>query len=600
MQRIVLLLLCLALHSKAQIHYTYQNAHFTIDPNVKFISGNVTFCFNTLSITDTLVLNLSSTLVIDSIVYHNQNITSYFFEPPDYFNVILPQNALAYDSIKIAYHGVPSTSGLGSFSQSFHNNVPIISTLSQPYGASDWMPSINNLRQKFDSIKTTITCPNNYTAVTNGRLKSTVVNGTNKTFIYKHNYPIATYLFGISVTNYVRQTLNFVDGVTSFPIENYVYPEEQSSWMNGVQQLPSVMHLFDSLFGGYPFKNEQYGMAQTNYAGGMEHQGITFMGSYNYEISAHELAHHWFGNKVTCGSWHDLWLNEGFATYLSGLAYQYLQNGIYWKPFLEGRMGSATELSEGSVYIDDTTSIDRMFNDKLTYNKAAMVLHQLRYIIGDSAFFNACRNYLNDSNLAYGFAFTSDLKQHFEASSGLDLSYYFNQWIYGEGYPTYNIATSDIGNGITEVHINYTASAASTPMFKLPVQIKFIGQNTDSTIVFNCENTTENFQVQLGFVPQQFICDPELNIIAKSNVMLSINEFQSKKDCSVFPTMTNGNLNITYSNKYNQYQIVNCSGAIVKYGSIKSSISVSDLEKGMYFFKLMGNNTSENFKFIKQ
>ena len=88
---------------------------------------------------------------------------------------------------------------------------------------------------------------------------------------------------------------------------------------------------------------------------------------------------------------------------------------------------------------------------------------------------------------------------------------------------------------------------------------------------------------------------PGGDFLSKSTV-----EFQSKKDCSVFPTMTNGNLNITYSNKYNQYQIINSSGVIVKLGSLKSSISVTDLEKGIYFFKLIGNNTSENFKFIKQ
>ena len=582
--------------------YKSGNFKFEIDPNVKYINGSVTYYFESTVSVDTLLLNLTPQLIVDSISYHNQNISNFYFTPPDFFNIVLPQSSFGIDSIKVSYHGVPPTSGLGSFTLSYHNNVPIVCTLSQPYGASDWMPSINNLKQKFDSVQIQITCPNSYIGIANGLLVKTMNVGNNKTFIYKHKYPIATYLIGISVTNYLRHTSNYASSNSNFIIENYTYPEEETEWMNKAQELPMVMTLFENLFGDYPFKNELYGMGQTNFGGGIENQTMTLMGSYNYEIAAHELAHSWFGNKVTCGSWHDLWLNEGFATYLSGVVYQYTSNGFYWKPFLQGRMASATELNEGSVFIDDTTSIERIFNDKLTYNKAAMVLHQLRYIIGDSAFFKACRNYLNDPSLAYKFATTNDLKQHFETVCGLDLTYYFDQWIYGHGYPIYNITTNDLGNGNTLVQISYNTSSSLTTSFKLPVPIKFVGTNADTTIVFNCESQTENFTVQLGFAPTHYICDPQLNIIAKSNVMLGNNEFDLLNECVVYPTTTSNSLYISCSKNFIKYDVFNSSGALIFSDKVSSAvqnkIDVSTFAKGSYLIKISGISKTEFFKFI--
>jgi hypothetical protein len=345
-------------------------------------------------------------------------------------------------------------------------------------------------------------------------------------------------------------------------------------------------------------------MAQVNFGGGMEHQTITFMGSYNHEISAHELAHHWFGNKVTCASWHDLWLNEGFATYLSGIAYQYSGTGFYWKPFLTVRMQSAMGELGGSVYIADTTNINRMFDGRLTYNKAAMVLHQLRYIIGDSAFFEACRNYLNDVNLAYKFATPNDLKQHFEAAAGINLTYYFDQWIYGEGYPIYNIVTNNLGNNSYGISISYNTSTNVTTSFRLPVPIKFIGNNVDTTVVFNCENQTENFTINLNFSPTHFICDPELNIIAKSNASVGLVSINNPKKSLVYPVVSNEWFNISCDNSFVNYEVFTTDGKLVLSDMLQKNkvnqISLSNFPKALYFLKLNSNFGSETFKIIKE
>lgn len=587
---------------QAAVDYTYARLFFRLDPNVKFIAGTVNYHFSSSTL-DTLTLNLASNMIVDSVVFHQQLISNFYFAPADLFIVPLPQVANAADSIQVYYHGVPNTSGLGSFKQEYHAGAPILSTLSQPYGASDWMPCVNNLRDKLDSVDCFLTCSNAYIAVTNGVLVDSFSNAGYTTFHYKHRYPIATYLIGIAVSNYTFHQSTFSINNQTFPFLNYTYPEDETNWMNGAQQMNTVMNIFDSLFGMYPFANEHYGMLQANLGGGMEHQTITFMKEYNNEVASHELGHQWFGDKVTCGSWHDLWINEGFATYMTGLVYENTENGYWWPIYLKDRMNKVMLEPGGTVYIPDTTSTSRMFDERLTYYKAAMVLHQLRNIIGDSAFFSACKNFLNSPALAYGFARGSDLKFHFEQSSGLDLTYYFDQWIYGEGYPIYSIQCTAAANSSFDVSIAYTTSTTVTTQFKLPVPIYFHGANNDTLIYFNCENSQELFNIQLPFTPDYFVCDPNYQIIAKSNAMNAVQIIDADKLVTLFPTVTKDILYIANHQQEVRYEIVNQRMQTLVSGWLESHemkrLQLDALANGLYYLRVCSTRGSLFQKFVK-
>jgi len=498
---------------------TYARLEFSIDPAVIFLDAKATLHFTpTFGFIDSLVLDFSQKLTIESIHFRNQ-IASYSWLDSLSLSIQLlgGVDSFQLDSIQIKYSGSPDQSGFGSFANGEHMGVPVLWTLSEPYGARTWWPCKQDLTDKLDSLDVHIKCPKAYSAVSNGLLVEQFSDADSASFHWRHRYPITAYLVGIAVTNY-QSFSDFVilESGDSMEIQNYVYPEALPDIRSQAHDVLEVMQLFNRLFGDYPFAKEQYGQAQFGWSGGIEHQTMSFMISFPYELVAHELAHQWFGNKVTCGSWEDIWLNEGFATYLSGLCYQYLRPE-WWPIFLNQRMARVTSEPVGTLKVDNTAEVARIFNNRLTYAKGAMVLHQLRWILGDEDFFQAIRNYLDDPNLAFGYASTADLKRHFELQSNKDLNYYFETWYENEGYPSYTLAWDNHLHGNVSLMLDQSSSHPSNDFFKIPLPVAFYGQGKDTIVVIDQLSKLTLLDIPLDWKVDSVAIDPEQWTITANN-----------------------------------------------------------------------------------
>jgi aminopeptidase N len=585
----------------------FQKLDLKVNPNVNFISGSVTSLFIPLIDINTIQFDLSDTLTVDSIVYHANKLN--YVHSGDTIDVVFPTTLVAehLDSVTVFYHGTPSPAeGFGSFVQSQHDSIPIIWTLSEPYGAKDWWPCKQNLQDKIDSIDVVVTTPDTFVVVSNGLLAGVIQNGNEKTFYWKHRYPIATYLVCFAVTNYAVYTDTVLLGNKILPVINYVFPEHLSKAKSQTPGTIGIMQLYDSLFEIYPFQMEKYGHAQFGWGGGMEHQTITFVGDFGFELIAHELAHHWFGDKVTCASWEDIWLNEGFATYLSGLCYEHILPQ-YWMAFKETRRAGAAKVPNGSVWCDDTTNVSRIFNPYLSYSKGSMVLHMLRWVMGDTKFFAGLRNYLSDLKHAYAFATTASLREHLEAVYGKNLQEFFQDWVYGKGFPSYTVTwNQDFQNNI-QVKISQKQSDPSVSYFEMPLPLVFKNAFRDTTIVFNNTSNNQEYLLSLPFLVDSVLFDPQIWILSDSNTVIheSVYDFLF----AIYPNPVSDELSLQFQTKLNtkaEVQIYNNAGQLmllqtleVPSGSCFKKFDTSNFASGTYRIRILADGYRYHASFMK-
>jgi hypothetical protein len=507
----------------------YCRANWTVDPAVKFIAGNIFYLFYHSDSLNEFQLELSDSLVAESVLMqgvllnfsHNNGILIIDL------NQYLPPTQL--DSLTVYYHGVPPGTGFGSFAAETHgtNNTPVLWTLSEPYGAKDWWPIKQDLNDKIDSIDIFVKTPALYKVASNGLLMNETVIGFDKITFWKNRYPIASYLVAIAVSDYTIFTTQAPLSTGNLDVVNYVYDESLTDAQNGVGEMINHLIFFDSLFVPYPFMNEKYGHAQFNWGGGMEHQTMSFVGNFSYELLAHELAHQWFGDHVTCGSWQDLWLNEGFATYAAGLCYERFSPNLYWKIWKSNQVDFITSSPDGSVFVTDTVDIPRLFDARLTYSKAAMLLHMLRWKLGDDDFYTALRNYQNNPILSHSYARNIDLKNELELQSTQNLDEFFNDWYLGEGYPSYQLSYDQDNANFINFTLSQSQSHPSVSFFEMPIPVLFKNQVQDTIIVFDHTFSGQNFSAQLNFKVDSVIIDPSNWLVCNQNVVTKTKEINT-------------------------------------------------------------------------
>ena len=594
-----------------EINLTYLNIFWELYPDTHYIKGNIIYKFLVNENTDTISLDLSSYLTVDSIIYHNNTIS--FSHENDIIKITFSSTLISgsNDSLQIYYQGNPYSNNIDELafvSDKYEYNgdsIPIIWTLSEPYGAYQWWPCKQGLTDKIDSIDIYIKTDTAYKCGTAGLLISEEINQDKKIIHWKHKYPIVSYLVGIVLTKF-EETEKYIPLYTgdSILMKTYSLLNNTDELYPSDNRLDSIFNIYTETFIQYPFINEKYGHMMWTGVGGMEHQTMSSMACTDCEFLVnHELSHQWFGNYITCKSWQDIWLNEGFATWCGYLAYEKMWGGYWLDKALTQSIDKITEYPDGSVFVYDTTEVSRIFDSRLSYSKGGMLLHMLRWELGDSLFFAGIKTYLNDANLSYGFASTNDLINNIEQVADTNLTEFFNDWFYGEGYPIYEISYEKNGNSV-EFIISQSSSHPSVSFFEMHVPLQFWYNGNDTIIKFNNNQNNQYFNINLPSELDSLVFDPEHKLVAKSVITQGI-EHLEKPEILIVPNPFNNYIEINIKNlplDIETISISNMLGEQIKLITNKNTyqkINLEELPSGTYIICVKTTEFTIKKKIVK-
>lgn len=579
-----------------------------------FIKGDVLFNAFARNSIDTVVLELFEGYSILSVKVNNSSITNFNRRNSAiYIPLIRAKNEIF--SIQITYEGnAPdqTTNPLGGsgLTHGYSNewNKEVTYTLSEPFSAYEWWPCKQSLSDKIDSLDMFLTVPKECLAGSNGLLVSTESISPNlKKFHWRHRYPIDYYLISFAVAEYLDYSfrVKIPELEDSILIQNFIYSDSSlyKSAKKNIDLTGDYIHLFSELFGVYPFANEKYGHCMATLGGGMEHQTMTTLLNFDKNLVSHELAHQWWGDHVTCGSWSDIWLNEGFARYCEYLMLEHLFPGEESLK-MEKLHANVLKYVSGSVWVKDSLNTNRIFSGAFTYDKGASIIHTLRFIINnDNLFFSVLKKF--QQTFGGQVAKATDFKDFVEKETNLDLTNFFKEWYYGEGYPIYSMKLNTYDTH-QELLINHESSSSSTPLFTNPIEISFKRENMKDTIIrFQIQSNQEKFilpnALKISFADQ---IDPNNYVLHK------VKEFPLIIDSSdvtylLYPNPSNGWLTLEMKNP-GSYQVIiyTLDGLkLEEYSLIKElKMNISHYPQGVYLAEVRKLNSVDKtvIKFEKR
>ncbi len=415
--------------------------------------------------------------------------------------------------LSISYNGVAVSRGFGSIEFTTHNGSDIVYTLSEPWYAYTWWPTkeddYNNNRDKATG-QMSIIVPDSMKVASNGALEGTdALSGGRTRYRWVTGYQTAMYLFCFSATNYNFYEDTYTHSGGTMPFQMYIYPEHDSAanrnaWRNALTGLD----VFGQLYGPYPFIDEKYGMCEFEYGGGMEHQTITGQGTFAEYVTLHELSHQWWGDNVTCATWHDIWLNEGFATYSEALWYEFKPGSTGEAALISAMNDRRPSSVNGSVYRYDVSNINSIFSGTYSYRKGGWVLHMLRHAVGSEVFFDMLAAY----RAAYegGAATTAEFQAVCEGVYGSSLTWFFDPWVYQPGAPAYQYAwQQSTTNGVNYVELYLRqVQSGSYPIYTMPIDVRTTISGNNSTQVAWNDAAEEHLLLPVSGTVSALALDP--------------------------------------------------------------------------------------------
>ncbi|MCP4312629.1 MAG: T9SS type A sorting domain-containing protein [Bacteroidetes bacterium] len=575
------------------------------------IDGSALILVEALRPVDTLVFELQDGLTVSSVTSGSDILDFEHNEGVVYIALEHSYQGSELIQVEITYGG-DANQNRGFFAgistrTDFEYDFDVTYTLSEPLNASDWFPAKQVLGDKIDSVTFRISCDKELMAGSNGILVGVTEEKRTHTFTWKTNYPMAYYLLSFAVAKYRDFSFyaTLEEGGDSVLVQNFIYDSDKvfSDWEDGIRMTGPLISSFSGLISDYPFANEKYGHCMAPMGGGMEHQTMTTLQNFDFFLVAHELAHQWFGDYITCGNWQDIWINEGFASYLEYIAAQELLGQGAADEWMINAMSIARRETTGSVYVPEEQAEDthRLFDYGLSYKKGAILLHMIRFILDDDEiFFRVLQSYTEE--FGFGLARGADFQAILEAESDMDFSCFFDQWYYGEGFPRFKIYWGQIGDTLRLRSVQTTTAPDATSLFQVPFELDLILTEGGRKRIRLMQNENlEEYSIPVEGRVEDLIFDPDSHLLQTSGV---IQELPVEKAYRLGPNPVSDKLFIQFPNAgpFEQVRITNLAGQevlILNDMENPATMDLSTLADGPYLLELSNSRGTYQERIVK-